>query len=948
MNTQDKTIEAAPATMIPFNESFLYLTGHEPMKWQTRLFNEYFASGDIPGAIDIPTGLGKTAIIALWLIARAHGAHLPRRLVYVVDRRAVVDQATDFVVQLREALDGPVCSAMKDALGLGTGSLPVSTLRGQHIDNREWLDDPASPAIVVGTVDMIGSRLLFEGYGVSSKMRPYHAGLLGADALIVLDEAHLVPPFEQLLAAIESQPDRFNAVLPSDRALVPPFRLLSLSATGRQRSGWVFRLTGDAARPAGERVDLDDAITALRLTAKKTVRLVEVDVKELADALAEQAWNLTDSGRLPLRCLVFSNSREMAEKTRNLVLDKLEIIGKRLDPAGSDPTELLVGARRVREREEAKLRLEALGFLAGKPATHAGPTFLFATSAGEVGIDLDAEHMVCDWVAWERMVQRLGRVNRRGERDAEVRVLITEPKKSKSVITALGKETDRSDTEIIALERYHAESAQLDAFKAIMQQLPGSAETGYDLSPGALRQLGIRAAADSALKREIDTASSVPPLRPALTRAMVDDWAMTSLEDHPGRTRIEPWLRGWIEEVPQTTLVWRTYLPQRSNGGAVSPREVDEFFEAAPVHLSESLETETVRVVEWLAKRCKSLIADRPEEKKGDLPSAPLRRDDAVGFVLSKANRLRKVLRGSDLSPDVSKRAKNEFMRELANATLIVDARLGGLRAGVLDNREDEPPLTADTGAAWGSAADGQPLVRFRIRAGDEEAGRIIDANWSERFRFATARDEEGHGVQWLFVDKWRSDSSNERDRAIASHPQLLDEHHSWAERKARELARRLGLPKVWEDVLALAARLHDEGKRAERWQSAFNAERGASYAKTRGPINQKLLGGYRHEFGSLLYVEKDEAFQALSDDLKDLVLHLIAAHHGQARPVIGMDGCDDAPPTALAVRVLDVALRFVRLQRRWGPWGLAWWEALLRAADQQASRDNDERKAGH
>jgi CRISPR-associated endonuclease/helicase Cas3 len=35
-----------------------------------------------------------------------------------------------------------------------------------------------------------------------------------------------------------------------------------------------------------------------------------------------------------------------------------------------------------------------------------------------------------------------------------------------------------------------------------------------------------------------------------------------------------------------------------------------------------------------------------------------------------------------------------------------------------------------------------------------------------------------------------------------------------------------------------------------------------------------------------------------------------------------------------------EIALRFARLQKRWGPWGLAWWEALLRAADQLASRD--------
>ena len=87
---------------------------------------------------------------------------MPRRLIYVVDRRAVVDQATIVADEIQEKSEG--------------SELRVSTLRGQHVDNREWLTDPAAPAIVVGTVDMIGSRLLFSGYGVSRKMRPYHAG----------------------------------------------------------------------------------------------------------------------------------------------------------------------------------------------------------------------------------------------------------------------------------------------------------------------------------------------------------------------------------------------------------------------------------------------------------------------------------------------------------------------------------------------------------------------------------------------------------------------------------------------------------------------------------------------------------------------------------------------------------------------------------------------------
>src|SRR6266568_8623164 len=210
--------------------AFETLTGNVPFPWQRALLAR-FTNGMIERSLDIPTGLGKTAVMAIWLIARAKGAALPRRLVYVVDRRAVVDQATDVAKKLRDSID---CTPeLKQALGLGTRSLPISTLRGQHVDNKEWLEDPASPAIIVGTVDMIGSRLLFEGYGVSRKMRPYHAGLLGADALIILDEAHLVPPFEKLLEQVAKIDGDLKPATIERRQVVPGLKLLSLSATGR-------------------------------------------------------------------------------------------------------------------------------------------------------------------------------------------------------------------------------------------------------------------------------------------------------------------------------------------------------------------------------------------------------------------------------------------------------------------------------------------------------------------------------------------------------------------------------------------------------------------------------------------------------------------------------------------------------------------------------------------
>lgn len=105
----------------------------------------------------------------------------------MVDRRAVVDQATQVANELREFVT--TSRGIAEGLGLVDRALPVSTLLGQHIYNNEWLADPTSPAIVVGTADMVGSRLRIGGYRVSHKIRPSHAARVGTDVLVVLDEA---------------------------------------------------------------------------------------------------------------------------------------------------------------------------------------------------------------------------------------------------------------------------------------------------------------------------------------------------------------------------------------------------------------------------------------------------------------------------------------------------------------------------------------------------------------------------------------------------------------------------------------------------------------------------------------------------------------------------------------------------------------------------------------
>jgi CRISPR-associated endonuclease/helicase Cas3 len=105
-------------------------------------------------------------------------------------------------------------------------------------------------------------------------------------------------------------------------------------------------------------------------------------------------------------------------------------------------------------------------------------------------------------------------------------------------------------------------------------------------------------------------AQSEEPLRPALTRALVDAWSMTSLEEHAGRPDVQPWLRGWEDDKEQqSVVVWREHLPVRIQADRVvqvGNDEINEFFEAAPPHLSEVLEAETWQITDWLFKRIKT------------------------------------------------------------------------------------------------------------------------------------------------------------------------------------------------------------------------------------------------------------------------------------------------------------------------------------------------------
>ena len=900
--------------------------GFAPFNWQMRLLR-HFMDGDLPGAVDVPTGLGKTAVMALWLIARAADADVPRKLVYVVDRRAVVDQASRFAALLRENMPSELakCLHLKDAL-------PISTLRGGFADNRKWLEDPSKPAIIVGTIDMVGSRLLFEGYGVSRRMRPYHAGLLGVDTLFVLDEAHLCPPFEALLRQIEECRDsKFgpSGIEAQQAHFVPRFRLMSLSATGRDVASvgrhtdhGVFRLEDE---------DQAEPIVRQRLKASKRMALIEHSAdSDLPEELATRALYLGYRGA-PQRVLVYCDKRKdaVAVKTK---IDK-EIKARKKESGAFGESELLVGERRICEREALEGWLDKQGFF-GSSTPPDAPTFLIATSAGEVGVDLDADHMVCDLVAFERMVQRFGRVNRRGRdgHSANIDVVCMPPPKAKA-----------------------HDAAKFQARKDVLNLLPCGADDRRDASPSAVSPLRMTDG------KQVECASTPAPLFPALTRPLVEAWALTSLKEHEGRAAVAPWLRGWEdEEEPQVNVVWRKHLPRLRQGGEfTAPRTlVAEFLDIAPIHTTERLEALRSHVTDWLKKRAKQLDAVPNDHERAT------NKNEVIALVVDRAGDLVDSATLGDVLAMYQPKAKlkgnarhrlDQWERSLAGATLIVDSRIAGIAAGMLDERADAAPLTADgqesrlgtDGATDDDGHAGFQAVKFGIikLAADEEglaAAKDIKG-WQFLRSFETDFDAAGNVQGGLAVFKAEGDQSNDNgeNKSILSRPQALRDHAEQVAAAACEMAERLGLPNVEASALERAARLHDDGKAARRWQDAMNApEADRPYAKTRGGGDLRRLGGYRHEFGSLLMAQQ----QALPDESRDLILHLVSAHHGYSRPLISTEGCEDAPPSVLEAAAGEAALRFARLQRQYGIWGLAWLEAILRAADASASRAWDQR----
>lgn len=377
-----------------------------PYPYQIRLALESW-----PDVLHIPTGLGKTAAVVLaWLHKRGYrhdgnreeaNRDTPRRLVLCLPMRVLVEQTAG---EIRTWLD---------RLGLlgdvGQGKVSVHVLMGGSEDVRRpaWAAHPEEDAVIIGTQDMLLSRALMRGYGMSRYQWPVHFALLHNDALWVYDEV-------QLMGAglpTSTQLEAFRR----DVALAPQLgcRSLWVSATlNREWLGTVDFLPHLGALTAHTLTEADQAETAVRkrLQASKLLRRADTVLdadssKQHAKAYIEAlAAEIAASHQPGTQTLVILNRVERAQDLYRQLGKRCAGVPRLLLHARFRPTE--------RARIEAKLR-DGMGD-AGR--------IVIATQAIEAGVDMSSRVLFTELAPWASLVQRFGRCNRAGEHDtAEIR-----------------------------------------------------------------------------------------------------------------------------------------------------------------------------------------------------------------------------------------------------------------------------------------------------------------------------------------------------------------------------------------------------------------------------------------------------------------------------------------------------------------------------------------------
>jgi len=959
-----------------FAEFYQSVHGYEPFPWQTRLAKRVCA-GDWPRAIALPTAAGKTACIDIALFALAcQSKDAPRRIFFVVDRRIVVDQAYLHADNLAKILDRSPDGVLRecaDALrdlsepgwlqvpsgdrqrilerrwaiqGEPDGSkrqkliqnltdderawyeispLDVYALRGGIYRETAWTRSPLQPTVIASTVDQVGSRLLFRGYGVSDSMKPIHAGLVGNDALILLDEAHCARPFDQTMQAVENY-RRWNESS-------APFRFVSITATP----------TGNVRTERDEEEDRNHPVLGKRITASKPAKLV----------VAEKAKG--KNGTAELVKVLEKHARELSNEFAcvGIIVNRVKTARELKAKLGDDAV-LLTGRMRPLDRD--KLFDERLKPLLSN-AAGIPPKFVIGTQCLECGADFDFHALVTECASLDALRQRFGRLNRVANR-----------KIAKAVIIIRGDQIEPKEKENERDPVY--ENSLPHTWKWLHDHADGKTEDDVpwiDFGVSSISDKWDRTTAE--IRADVIAPSSDAPV---LFPAHLDCWVQTNPIPTP-----EPdpalFLHGPTKPgQPDVQVVFRDDLGNDSGKWA-------DIVSLSPPSSSEAVPVPIGVFKKWLA-------GEAIDDQSGDLEGEATTPEDDK---LTAAERSALCWQGQEKSTPISDPSKVRPNSTYVIPCLAPDvSSLGDFIGDIPSDYAQEafqrsrdkallrlPNLVIPEDAERAEAAT---LVNEAIQA---VADKLTDdsPDWLKlavaSLRTPRTREVDPHPLGGFVItgkrrlhqfDPTYLDDS-EPDESFRGRAVPLIEHSYGVAEHARRFARGCGLD---ADLYYQAGLWHDLGKFDPRFQAMLKQSSprtavGAHLAKSaRSPRTReerdearkvhRYPTGARHELLSAALVATK------TDD--EQLLHLIGTHHGSGRPFADPVAENDAArepfktpdlfgetfelsTSAQQITAWNAELpeRFLRAVRKYGWWGAAYREAVFRLADHAQSRVEQE-----
>lgn len=982
-----------------FAAFFEEVHGCTPFPWQTRLLRWVVEKGEWPSVLDLPTGSGKTAAIdiAVFHLAleadRGEARRAPVRVAFVVDRRLVVDDAFTRARKLEKALaarQGLVTSRVAvrlEQLSDDGPALIARRLRGGIPREGDWARTPSQPTVLCSTVDQVGSRLLFRGYGVSDSMKPVHAGLIGSDCLILLDEAHLAEPFRQTLEWVQVYKGRRWREV-EDTA---PWSAALLTATPGERPQNGFSLDDE---------DRSHPVLRRRLDASKPARLFAPAKPE---PKAEEAAESADDGAHGSERDVARRAAAAAEKVERalehfkaagngaaspaigVVVNRVararavfERLTKRIGESNADFL-LLVGPARPVDRDDVAERIAAIR--TGVERNLEKPLILVATQCIEAGVDIDLDALITEAAPLDALRQRFGRLNRAG-RDitpyaaiiaarADVSGRVDDPVYGKAIKPAwdrLMEAAKKDGRDQIVDFGLSAFAVRLDTDTlSPKSDAPILLPAHLDL----LSQTSPIPAADPEVALFLHGASRQPDSITVVWRADID----------PEKHQRED-IRRLLLLVPPRSLeaialpLWAVRQWLKGNGEA--PDRLADAATAAPEEEERPRsEGKERRVFRWKGDDERSCWIEASKLRPGDTIIVPASYGGVDEFGWNPEY--------SEPATDVWQKAARPFagrwfavrvapglLPESVGGEVLADALAGAgsrrwqdLRTALLDLELPEA-MRSDLAALDNAKA--RRVVAYTNAYGSDDEGRpcgvvfvalfgIEDGDWKE-----DAEDGQPNATE--------DDTSG----SIPGFRLTLAVHSQDVEKKAKAFAQSAGLSQLRVTDLTLAGFLHDAGKADPRFQAWLHygdplgpdrEDREAVLAKSDRPLPRTaraasgLPKNWRHEALSVRLAPNVARFAEADDP--ELALWLIGSHHGHGRPLFPHSDAEDAKlrklslvcglpaelppgsgPQSLAYdwNGLDWSALFARLKARYGIWELARMEAILRLADHRASEE--------